>query len=73
MPLPLGIVLLGGFYLVGLVVPVLAKRDFILKLGVIRYALTMGLLLTMIGTVIKMVFRLAFNVRYIIATPWINI
>lgn len=53
--------------------PALVKRDFFMKLGVIRYALTMGLLLTMVGTVIKMVFRLAFNVKYIIATPWINI
>lgn len=44
-----------------------------MKLGIIRYSLTMGLLLTMIGTVIKMVFRLAFNVKFIIATPWINI
>jgi len=31
------------------------------------------LLLTMIGTVIKMVLRLSFSIKYIIATPWINI
>jgi len=71
--LPLGIVLLLGFYFVGLVLPALVKRDFFLKLGFIRYVLTMGLLLTMIGTVIKMVLRLAFSVRYLVATPWINI
>lgn len=71
--LPLGIILLGGFYVAGLTLPALVKRDFFQKLGVIRYVITMGLLLTMIGTVIKMVFRLAFNVKYIIATPWINI
>jgi hypothetical protein len=73
LPLPLGIMLVGGFYFLGLVLPAIVKRDFFLKLGLIRYVLTMGLLLTMIGTVIKMIFRLAFDVRYIIATPWINV
>ncbi|MEK7804101.1 MAG: hypothetical protein AAB264_00175, partial [Planctomycetota bacterium] len=62
-----------GFYFLGMTIPALVKKDFFQKLGVIRYSLTMGLLLTMIATVIKMVFRLAFNVKYIIATPWINI
>lgn len=73
MPLPLGIILMGGFYFAGLVLPVFFKRDILYKWGFIRYVLTMGLLLTMIGTVIKMVLRLAFSIKYIIATPWINI
>ena len=73
LPLPLGVILVCGFYFLGMTIPALVKKDFFQKLGVIRYSLTMGLLLTMIATVIKMVFRLAFNVKYIIATPWINI
>ena len=73
MPLPLGIILMGGFYFAGLVLPVFFKRDILYKWGFIRYVLTMGLLLTMIGTVIKMVLRLEFSIKYIIATPWINI
>ncbi len=73
LPLPLGVILVGGFYFLGMTIPALVKKDFFQKLGVLRYSLTMGLLLTMIATVIKMVFRLAFNVKYIIATPWINI
>lgn len=73
LPLPLGVVLVGGFYFLGMTIPALVKKDFFQKLGVLRYSLTMGLLLTMIATVIKMVFRLAFNVKYVIATPWINI
>ncbi len=71
--LPLGIILLLGFYAVGFAIPILVKRDFFRNLGIIRYALTMGLLLTMIGTVGKMILRLAFDIRYVIATPWINI
>ena len=73
MPLPLGIILMMGFYFVGLVFPAMINRDFFNKLGIVRYVLTMGLLLTMIGTVIKMVLRLSFSIKYIIATPWINI
>lgn len=73
LPLPLGVILVGGFYFLGMTIPALVKKDFFQKLGVLRYSLTMGLLLTMIATVIKMVFRLAFNVKYVIATPWINI
>lgn len=73
MPLPLGIILMMGFYFAGLFLPVFFKRDILYKWGFIRYVLTMGLLLTMIGTVIKMVLRLEFSIKYIIATPWINI
>lgn len=73
LPLPVGVAFMLGFYFFGLVLPAIVKKDFFLRLGIIRYTITMGLLLTMIGTVIKMVFRLAFNVKYIIATPWINI
>ena len=73
MPLPVGAALLLGFYFVGLVIPVLVNRNFFNRIGVIRYVITMGLMLTMIGTVLKMFLRLAFNIKYIIATPWINI
>ena len=73
LPLPLGIALLVGFYVVGFILPTITKRNFFSDLGIIRYAITMGLLLTMIGTAGKMILRLAFNIKYIIATPWINI
>ena len=62
-----------GFYFAGLVLPAMMNRDFFNKLGIVRYVLTMGLLLSMIGTVIKMVFTAFFSIKYIIATPWINI
>lgn len=73
LPLPWGITLLVGFYGIGYAIPIFIKKDFFRNLGIIRYALTMGLLLTMIATVGKMLLRLAFDVRYVIATPWINI
>ena len=73
LPLPLGVALLVGFYGVGFVIPVLGKSDFFRKLGIIRYTIIMGLLLTMIGTAGKMILRLLFNIKYVIETPWINI
>ena len=73
LPLPLGIALLVGFYVAGFVIPAITKRNFFHNLGIIRYALTMGLILTMIGTAGKMILRLVFNIKYVIATPWINI
>ena len=73
LPLPLGIVLLVGFYVTGFIIPTITKSNFFSNLGIIRYAITMGLLLTMIGTAGKMILRLVFNIKYIIATPWINI
>lgn len=73
LPLPLGITLLVGFYVAGFIMPIINKRYFLHNLGIIRYAITMGLLLTMIGTAGKMILRLVFNIKYIIATPWINI
>ncbi|MBM4053254.1 MAG: hypothetical protein FJ264_00990 [Planctomycetes bacterium] len=73
LPLPVGIALLLGFYFFGLVLPALINRKFFNKIGIIRYVITMGLMVTMFGTVLKMFLRLAFNIKYMIATPWINI
>jgi hypothetical protein len=71
--LPVGIAALIGFYAIGFAIPIFFKRSFFQNLGVIRYALVMGLLLTMIGTAGKIFLRLAFDVKYIIVTPWINL
>jgi len=67
-----GIAVLIGFYAAGFAIPLLFK-NFSRNLGVIRYALTMGLLLTMVGTAGKMLLRQVFDIKYIIVTPWINL
>lgn len=41
--------------------------------GPVRFGLTAFLLLSMFGTVVKMALRHAFNIKYIVVTPWINI
>ena len=71
--LPVGIAVLIGFYAAGFAIPIFIKKDFFRNMGVVRYALTMGLLLTMIGTAGKIFLRLVFDLKYIIVTPWINL
>lgn len=72
----LGFVALGGF-IVG--IPALYWRakhktsEVLQKLGPVRYWITAFFFMTMMGTVVKVVLRLTFNTKYILATPWINV
>lgn len=43
------------------------------KLGLVRYAITSFLFMAMMGMVVKAVLRIAFNIKYIFASPWFNI
>ncbi|MBC8144542.1 MAG: cytochrome C [bacterium] len=43
------------------------------SLGPIRYGITAFLTMTMAGVVIKIILRLALNVKYVLATPFFNI
>ncbi len=43
------------------------------KWGPVRFGITAFLFLTMIAVFIKMALRHAFNIKYIMVTPWINI
>ena len=41
--------------------------------GPVRFAITAFLFVTMVALPVKMFLRLAFNVKYIMVTPWLNI
>jgi Cytochrome b(C-terminal)/b6/petD len=41
--------------------------------GPVRFGITGFLLIAMVGVVVKMSLRHAFNIKYILVTPWINI
>lgn len=69
----LGIFALFIYFGFGMLVPAIAFWGFTKKLGFIRYNITMGLLLIMMGVIAKIVLRLMFNVKYILQTPWFNI
>lgn len=72
-PLPLGIVVLLAYFGGGMVLPAYLWRDFYKRIGLVNYIITMFLLLTMIGTVLKIALRLGFNIKYVLQTPWFNI
>lgn len=51
------------------------KKDspMLKKLGFLRYNVTAFLFITMMSLPIKMVLRIAFNIKYVWVTPWFNI
>ena len=51
----------------------LKTSDILQKLGMLRYSIVAFLFLTMMSLPIKMVLRLAFNIKYVWVTPWFNI
>jgi hypothetical protein len=69
----LGISLIGFYYLLGMRLPLTIWRNRFEKWGRVRYSIYFFLTLTMAATVIKVLLRFLFNVRYIVQTPWFNI
>ncbi len=49
------------------------NTDFMKKLGLLRYSITAFLFLTMMSVPVKVILRLALNIKYILVTPWFNI
>jgi hypothetical protein len=47
--------------------------EFMARWGSVRFAITAFLFVTMMGLPVKMFLRLAFNIKYILVTPWLNI
>jgi hypothetical protein len=64
---------LALYFIVGMVLPWILSKNFMRKLGVVRYTVLMSHLLIMYFVIVKIVLRLVFNVRYVWATPWFNI
>lgn len=73
MPQWAGIGFLVVYFVVGLGLPLLLYKEIFRKMGAFRYFSTFTILLMMYGVVVKIILRLAFNIRYILATPWFNI
>lgn len=49
------------------------KTEFMRKLGPLRYSIVAFLFMTMMGVPVKVILRIAFNIKYILVTPWFNI
>ncbi len=69
----LGLLVLLAFFGGGMYYPARRWRSWYEQLGLVRYSIVMFFLLVMIGTILKMGLRLAFSIKYVLATPWINI
>ena len=49
------------------------KSPTLQKLGSVRYWITATFFMIMIGTVVKVILRLGFSIKYVLHTPWINV
>jgi hypothetical protein len=49
------------------------KTEVITKLGPLRYGIVAFLFLTMMAMPVKIILRIALNIKYILVTPWFNI
>jgi hypothetical protein len=48
-------------------------KEMLEQWGMVRFGITGFLFITMIGVFVKMALRHAFNIKYILVTPWINV
>ncbi len=70
LPLFWGIVSMAIYFIAGLGLPVIVKPSFYKALGPKRYVITLGFVLLMFVVIIKIILRIVFNVKYILATPY---
>lgn len=73
-----GVLVVGGYFAVSLagfyiLVLRVKGKDFMERWGMVRFLITALLFVTMLSLPAKMFLRLAFNVKYILVTPWFNI
>lgn len=67
-----GATLIAAYYFLGVIYYFIRKEHY-KNLGVVRYSVKAFLFLSMFSLPIKMFLRLAFNIKYILVTPWFNI
>jgi len=72
------LVAIGSYFILGMVgfyffVLRVKGKEFIERWGMVRFTITGLLLVLMMSLPVKMFLRLAFNVKYVLVTPWINI
>ena len=68
-----GALFVGGYYLVGAGLFYLARMSTIAAEGWVRFGVKAVLFLTMMLLPLKMILRLAFNIKYVWVTPWFNL
>jgi hypothetical protein len=67
------VVVVGPLAALGLAWPRLRRRPRFARLGLTRYLVAAGLLVVCLEVILKVILRLAFDVRYFWVTPWFRI
>lgn len=72
------LVAIGAYFVLGMIgfyffVLKVKGKDFLERWGMVRFTIAGLLLVLMMALPVKMFLRLAFNVKYVLVTPWINI
>ncbi len=73
LPLWGGVLLLVGYFGLGMVVPAIRFKEFYESLGRVRYCITMFFVLCIFGVVGKVLLRLLLDVKYVLHTDWFSI
>jgi hypothetical protein len=68
-----GVMCIITYIAIGITASMLLKKELYKKTGLIRYAAIISLILMMYAVPLKILLRLAFNIRYILVTQWFNI
>jgi hypothetical protein len=68
-----GALFVGGYYIVGAGLFYLTRKSKIAAEGWVRFGVKAFLFLTMMLLPLKMILRLAFNIKYVWVTPWFNL
>jgi cytochrome b/b6/petD-like protein len=72
------LVCIGAYFVLGMIgfylfVVKVKGKEFLERWGMVRFTIAAFLLVLMMSLPVKMFLRLAFNVKYVLVTPWINI
>ena len=69
----LGLAIIGAWYALFMIGPLFLAPFFVRRLGAWRYLTAMLFTASIFGVVGKMAWRIAFGLKYILVTPWLNI
>ena len=69
----IGLCGLAAYFGLGMVIPPVISREFYRRRGLARYTIVMLSILLMYFVPVKIFLRLAFDIRYVLVTPWFNV
>ncbi len=72
-PTWIGLCGLAAYFALGMGIPPVISREFYRRRGRTKYMLVMLSILLMYFVPVKIFLRLAFDIRYVLVTPWFNV